>query len=75
MKCKGAVIGPEHLPPVPGGAARSPQPQRRRRLDTRIVTEALSQTNNNRVRAAKVLGVSRATLYRFLDGMKVDEDS
>ncbi|MEN8142942.1 MAG: helix-turn-helix domain-containing protein [Thermodesulfobacteriota bacterium] len=31
-----------------------------------LVRQALIQTDNNRLQAAKVLGVGRATLYRFL---------
>ncbi|MEO8377781.1 MAG: sigma 54-interacting transcriptional regulator [Candidatus Sumerlaeota bacterium] len=36
-------------------------------LATGAVQEALRRTNNNRVEAARLLGVSRATLYRYLE--------
>ena len=36
------------------------------KLDARTVNQALHECDNNRVRAAKLLKVSRATLYRFL---------
>jgi len=47
-----------HLPP-PGTASRG-------KLTELLVREALAATNNNRLQAAKRLGVGRATLYRFL---------
>ena len=40
---------------------------RRRKLNIEAVKEALLKTNQNRLEAAKLLGVSRATFYRFLD--------
>jgi PAS domain S-box-containing protein len=70
VKCKGAVILPEHLPPsrwaTPGAATVPTSPHRRHKLDIESVREALRQTHGNRVEAARLLGVSRATLYRFL---------
>ena len=37
-----------------------------RKLDAESVRSALEQTGGNKVKAAKLLGVGRATLYRFL---------
>jgi len=37
-----------------------------RKLDTESVRSALERTGGNKVKAAKILGVGRATLYRFL---------
>jgi sigma-54 dependent transcriptional regulator, acetoin dehydrogenase operon transcriptional activator AcoR len=75
IKCKGPVVQLEHLPPmvlqvVQRPSQRSvPTPEtKRRKLTIEIVQAALSKTSGNKVEAARELGVSRATLYRFLDG-------
>ena len=38
----------------------------RGKLDTQSVKEAIKKTGGNKSKAARVLGVGRATLYRFL---------
>ena len=75
VKSEGRRIRKAHLP----GEIRSlsgstpppaiPEPGRkpgRRKLDVNNVREALEQAHGNKVKAAKILGVGRATLYRFL---------
>jgi len=67
IKCRGAVMLPEHLPPPRGSIAPAARKKKRRKLSIEIVRQALRETGGNKVEAARVLGVSRATLYRFLD--------
>ncbi len=69
VRSGGGVITPGHLPPELrdgiGGATGS-----RRKLEAEMVRSALDKTGGNKARAARLLGVGRATLYRFLK----DED-
>ncbi|MFP4159363.1 MAG: sigma-54 interaction domain-containing protein [Desulfobacterales bacterium] len=67
VKSGGKVIRPSDLP----AELRAHQPSVRRRgpdkkLDVETVRTALQKTAGNKVRAAKMLEVGRATLYRFI---------
>ena len=44
-------------------AARKPLPQAIAELEMRAIREALTATGGNKLAAAKLLGISRATLY------------
>ena len=70
IKSRGATIESWHLPSslVPREKATAIPPLKHIRLSPEIVAEALRVTQGNRLQAAKHLGVSRATLYRFLGG-------
>lgn len=69
VKSRDNVIRPEHLPPeiysFQKRSHRKPGPSRK--ISKEKVATALAKTNGNRKDAAKLLGVGRATLYRYLD--------
>ncbi len=74
VKCRDDVLLPQHLPSnilkMSMVAQHSPKKGRKKRkykLDLETVWKALAETGGNKIDAANNLGVSRATLYRFLE--------
>ncbi|MCK4839659.1 MAG: sigma 54-interacting transcriptional regulator, partial [Desulfobulbaceae bacterium] len=73
VRCREDVARPQHLPDnlLAGLTARSAaaavSPRKRKKLTVASVRQSLAETGNNRLQAAKLLGVGRATLYRFLN--------
>ncbi|MBN1576362.1 MAG: sigma 54-interacting transcriptional regulator [Chitinispirillaceae bacterium] len=75
IKCRSATILPEHLPPeilaatyVPVGIQHTPgRVGRRPKLTNEIVERALEKAGGNKAKAARLLGVGRATLYNFMN--------
>ena len=67
MKSRGQIIQPEHLPKElrdwqSGRSSHGPS----RKLDADSVRAALTRAGGNKAKSARLLGVGRATLYRFL---------
>jgi PAS domain S-box-containing protein len=67
IKSKGKTIQPIHLPmemrkQKMNRVSKGPS----MKLDSKIVKEALIRSGGNKAKAARYLGVGRATLYRFL---------
>jgi sigma-54 dependent transcriptional regulator, acetoin dehydrogenase operon transcriptional activator AcoR len=72
IKCPNEIIEPQYLPPEFKERQIFPvQPKPlvmgRKKLDIASALQAIESANGNKARAAKILGVGRATLYRFLN--------
>ena len=69
VKCRAGLIESEHLPPEIANHKENktvkPGPSLKVKKDKILV--ALAQAEGNRKEAAKLLGIGRATLYRYLD--------
>lgn len=70
IRCRGNEIEPGDLPPEIAGAAnrRSATPDEERER----YRQAMAEADGNRTRAAKILGVSRATFYRRLEQLGIE---
>jgi len=76
VRCRGDKILPSHLPDEIVSARKNiipdtlPTPEKpvsaRGKLEPESVEEALARAGGNKSKAARLLGVGRATLYRFL---------
>ena len=67
VMCSGSEILPNDLPmELRDLAGLSPSRGPSKKLDIDRVRSALKQTGGNKAKAARLLGVGRATLYRFL---------
>jgi len=67
VRSRGNVILPSDLPPhILEESTLKKVADPRRKLDTESVRLALEKSGGNRAKAARILGVGRATLYRFL---------
>jgi DNA-binding NtrC family response regulator len=79
VKSNGKTITPSDLPLELSQKRRPSQgkskPGPSRKLQTDAVRSALIKTGGNKSKAARILGVGRATLYRFLgDHPKIEAD-
>ena len=68
VKCSGRVISRADLPIEFRNKEANPSKRGpAQKLNADAVKSALLKTGGNKARAARILGVGRATLYRFLD--------
>lgn len=71
VKAKGRSIRPQDLPmELRQMQACNPKPGPSKKLDEVSVMAALQKSGGNKAKAARLLGVGRATLYRFLGDMR-----
>ncbi|HEY2038641.1 MAG TPA: sigma 54-interacting transcriptional regulator [Edaphobacter sp.] len=76
LQCEGSVLGIRDLPFLAAGTGavhpvelqQSEAPLRLQVVIERHVLRVLRECSGNKVRAAEVLGISRSTLYRMLEG-------
>ena len=67
IKSKGRIIQPDHLPlELKKQKVNQTSPGPVRKLDSKSVKDALIRCGGNKAKASRLLGVGRATLYRFL---------
>lgn len=67
VKSKGRIIEPDDLPlELKNWQNERPSRGPSRKLDAQSVRAAMAQSGGNKAKAARILGVGRATLYRFL---------
>ncbi len=71
IKCRTLRIGTEHLPPEIRSAPRPAHPGAGT-LTRDTIEAALQKTGGNRLRAARALGVGRATFYRKVAELGID---
>ena len=74
--CHGGDIGVEHLPKRIMGSANRPRtacpPDPARHREREQLIEALRQAGGNQSRAARILGVSRVTIWKRIKRWEVD---
>jgi len=73
VKCHDSIIRPEHLPLelLNGQEKVQRKPGPALKFDKDDIIEALTKSQGNRKEAAKLLGIGRATLYRYMDNFQL----
>jgi DNA-binding NtrC family response regulator len=78
VKCRTSVLDVAQLPPEIRELDEKKAPSRAgrpRKLDEQAVREALNTSGGNRAEAARLLGVSRTTLYRFFESHELSHNT
>lgn len=79
IKCRTTPVLPEHLPPeilaatyIPLNMPKNPgKVGRKPKLSNEVVERALAKAGGNKAKAARLLGVGRATLYNFINSTEL----
>ncbi len=72
LQCEGNTIHPRHFPPELLSPT-IPDPSEVTVKDREHVLKALKEAKGNRGRAANLLGISRATFYRWLEDLNISK--
>jgi sigma-54 dependent transcriptional regulator, acetoin dehydrogenase operon transcriptional activator AcoR len=78
IKCRGNSIASEHFPPELKALPISeddPNIGRPKKLTSEIVFDALKRNGGNRAVTARELGIARSTLYRYMEGNDVSDNT
>jgi DNA-binding NtrC family response regulator len=78
IKCHGDTLDVRHLPAeitVGTLETAASRPGRRPKLNDAAVSDALRRAGGNRAQTARLLQVSRTTLYRFLDAHPMSQNT
>ena len=75
--CHGQNIAIEHLPPeiIENSGIEKFAPVKGSVYDQQEILEALNKTDWNKAKAARILGISRRTIYRKIDEYKLAKTS
>ncbi len=72
--CPGGVVTQEHLPAdITGGEAEAGQEEQPMTISSDAVKEALRTAGGNKAKAARLLGISRQTIYRKIKELGITE--
>jgi DNA-binding NtrC family response regulator len=74
VRCRGSVIQPDDLPPELFQYSPRSLIEESGADEVERIAAAIKWAGGNRTRAAKLLGISRATLYRRLEELGLDDD-
>lgn len=75
IRSTGGSIGPEHLPPEVVRGTPEPITENYVLRERQRILGALEATGGNRAQAARILGISRTTLYRRMTELELDTAS
>ncbi len=75
LQCEGDTIHPRHFPPEIFKTVLPVSETTKAAKDRARLVSVLKETNGNRMKAAQLLGISRATLYRWLNDLNVSKQN